>query len=326
MHLSTQESVLLGQRSDNMKKETLQLTEQHFKPLKREEQNAELIARPSISFWQDAWRRLKKNPVAITSLVYLIVIILLALVAPELSKYGDITLDTANKNLPPSSEHWFGTDDFGRDLWVRVWEGARISLLIAFVAVAIDLTVGLLLGGLAGYFGGKIDMIIMRIIEILVGIPYLILVILLMIVLGQGIGPMILALIITGWVNMARLIRGQIMQLKNQEFILAAKTLGAPLNRIVFKHLVPNILPIIIVWLTMNIPQVIFAEAFLSFIGIGLEPPIASWGVLINEGFRLIRLFSWNFWFPALAISLTTLAFNLLGDGLRDAIDPKLRK
>ncbi len=305
--------------------ETFQLDESHFKPLDKSRQDAEFIASPSMSFMQDAWRRLKKNPVAITSMIYVILIIVMAILVPMFSQYTDVQLDMEAKNIAPNSQYWFGTDDFGRDLFVRVWEGARISLFIAFSAAIIDLTIGIIIGGIAGYVGGRVDSIIMRIIEILVGIPYLIVVILLMIILGAGIGPMILAFVITGWVTMARLIRGQVMQLKNQEFVLAAKTLGASTRRIIFKHLIPNVLGIIIVQLTMNIPHIIFFEAYLSFIGIGLEPPLASWGVLINDGFRMIRVFSWNFWFPAIAISTTTLAFNLLGDGLRDALDPKLR-
>ena len=307
-------------------KSTLQLTESDFKRISNERLDAEAIARPSITYWQDAWRRLKQNPIAMLSLFILIVIVISALFIPTFSPKADIQLDLPNKNLAPGAEYWFGTDDFGRDLFVRIWQGARISLLIAFVAAAADLTIGILLGGLAGYIGGRVDNIIMRFIEILMGIPNLILIILMMLVLGRGIMPMILAIVMTGWVGMARLIRGQVMQLKTQEFVLAARTLGAPMGRIVFRHLIPNVLGIIIVSLTMNIPSIIFTEAFLSFIGLGLEPPLASWGVLISDGFRLMRVFSWNFWFPSIAISITTLAFNLLGDGLRDALDPKLRK
>lgn len=310
-----------------MKREqSLKLTANDFRPLENKYKDAEAIARPSITFWQDAWRRLKQNPVAMTSLYFLILIILFAIFAPILSHYKFDALTLTEANQPPSATHWLGTDDFGRDLWVRVWQGARISLFIAFVAAFLDLTIGVIIGGLAGYKGGRVDAFIMRVIEILVGIPYLVLVILIMIVIGAGIKTMILAMAITGWVGMARLIRGQVMQLKVQEFVLAAKTLGASTPRIIFKHLIPNTLGVIIVQITINIPAIIFTEAVLSFLGIGLEPPIASWGVLVNEGFRLIRVYSWNFWFPSAAISLTTLAFNLLGDGLRDALDPKLRK
>ncbi|CCQ96907.1 dipeptide ABC transporter (permease) [[Clostridium] ultunense Esp] len=303
----------------------IELNENLFRPLKGE-MDAELISRPSITFWQDVWRRLRQNPVAMASLIFLLLVLLFAIFAPIFSPYKYDALTLNEVNLPPGGQHWFGTDEFGRDLWVRVWIGARISLFIAVVAGIIDLLVGVILGALAGYIGGKFDSFVMRVIEILAGIPWLVMVILFMLVLGTGIASMIAAMAVTGWVTMARLVRGQVMQLKNQEFILAAKTLGAPLSRIMSKHLLPNVLGIIIVRLTMNIPAIIFTEAILSFLGLGLQPPLASWGVLVNDGFQLIRSFSWNFWFPAIAISLTTLAFNLLGDGLRDAIDPRLRK
>jgi len=304
----------------------LQLSEKDFQRIPKASLDAEAIARPSITYWQDAWRRLKQNPVAMTSLVFLIIIILSATLIPIFSKFAGVQLDLPHKNLAPDGKYWFGTDDFGRDVFVRIWQGARISLEIAFVGALADLTVGILVGGLAGYIGGRLDNIIMRFIEVLMGIPNLILIILMMLVIGRGVLPMILAIVMTGWVGMARLVRGQVMQLKTQEFILAARVLGAPLSRIVFRHLIPNVLGVIIVTVTMNIPAIIFTEAFLSFIGIGLEPPLASWGVLISDGFRLMRVFAWNFWFPSIAISITTLAFNLLGDGLRDALDPRLRK
>ncbi len=257
---------------------TLQFSEKDFQRIPKASLDAEAIARPSITYWQDAWRRLKQNPIAMTSLVFLLIIILSAIFIPMFSKYANVQLDLPHKNLAPDVRYWFGTDDFGRDLFVRIWQGARISLEIAFVGAAADLTVGILIGGLAGYIGGRFDNIVMRFIEVLMGIPNLILIILMMIVLGRGILPMILAIVMTGWVGMARLIRGQVMQLKTQEFILAARTLGAPISRIVFRHLIPNVLGVIIVSLTMNIPGIIFTEAFLSFIGLGLEPPLASWG------------------------------------------------
>lgn len=303
----------------------IELNEKLFRPLKSE-MDAELIARPSMTFWQDVWRRLRQNPVAMGSLFFLVVVLLFAIFAPLLSPYKYDALTLTQTNQPPGAAHWFGTDEFGRDIWVRVWMGARISLFIAVVAGVIDLLIGVILGALAGYIGGKFDSVVMRVIEILSGIPWLIMVVLFMLVLGTGIASMIAAMAVTGWVTMARLVRGQVMQLKNQEFIMAARTLGAPIGRIMNKHLLPNVLGIIIVRLTMNIPAIIFTEAILSFLGLGLQPPLASWGVLVNDGFKLIRSFSWNFWFPAIALSMTTLAFNLLGDGLRDAIDPRLRK
>ncbi|MDY0323881.1 MAG: ABC transporter permease [Candidatus Carbobacillus sp.] len=296
-----------------------------FKPLDQK-LDQERIARKSMSFWQDVFRRLRKNPVAMSALVFLIVLVMMAIFAPILSSHKFDDLNPTDKNLAPNAQYWFGTDDFGRDVWVRVWIGARISLFIAVVAALIDLLIGVFLGVLAGYRGGWVDNIIMRTIEVLSGIPWLIMVVLLIIVMGSGMTTMIIALAITGWVGMARLVRGQVMQLKNYEFVLASRTLGARTWRIMSKHLIPNVLGIVIVRLTMNIPAIIFTEAVLSFLGLGLQPPLASWGVLVNDGFKSLRTYPWNFWFPAAAISLTTLAFNLLGDGLRDAVDPRLRK
>ncbi|MBE3563062.1 MAG: ABC transporter permease [Hydrogenibacillus schlegelii] len=302
-----------------------ELTERDFLPL-REKEEAERIAGESLSFWRDVFRRLRKNPVAMGALVFLLLMAALAILAPILSPYAYDEPNLTDANMPPGAKHWFGTDEFGRDLWVRVWIGARISLFIALMAALIDLVIGVVLGVLAGYKGGWIDNVIMRTIEILSGIPWLIMVILLIIVMGSGMATLIIAMAITGWVGMARLVRGQVMQLKVQEFVLAARTLGAGTWRIMWKHLIPNVLGIVIVRLTMNIPAIIFTEAVLSFLGIGLKPPLASWGVLVNDGYKMLGTFPWNFWFPALAISLTTLAFNLLGDGLRDAIDPRLRR
>lgn len=296
-----------------------------FKPLDHQ-LDQERIARKSMSFWQDVFRRLRKNPVAMSALVFLIVLVIMAIFVPILSSHKFDDLNPTDKNLAPNAQYWFGTDDFGRDLWVRVWVGARISLFIAVVAALIDVFIGVFLGVLAGYRGGWLDNVIMRTIEVLSGIPWLIMVVLLIIVMGSGMTTMIIALAITGWVGMARLVRGQVMQLKNYEFVLASRTLGARTWRIMSKHLIPNVLGIVIVRLTMNIPAIIFTEAVLSFLGLGLQPPLASWGVLVNDGFKYLRTYPWNFWFPAIAISLTTLAFNLLGDGLRDAVDPRLRK
>ncbi|MBO8170618.1 MAG: ABC transporter permease [Bacillaceae bacterium] len=305
------------------------LSQDMFQPVtvaERKALDSERIVGESLSFWQDAWRRLKNNKAAMVSLFTVIAIVLLAIFAPMLSSYTYNEMNTTVRNQAPSMEHWLGTDHFGRDLWVRVWEGARISLFIAATAALADLLIGVVYGVIAGYVGGRVDNIMMRIIEILVGIPNLILIILLIMVMGAGIWTMILAMIITGWVNMARLVRGQVLQLKNQEFVLASRTLGAQSRRVMFKHLIPNALGIIIVHLTITIPNNIFLEAILTFIGIGLEPPIASWGVLVHEGFRMIKLYFWQFFFPSLAIAITTLAFNILGDGLRDAFDPKLRQ
>jgi oligopeptide transport system permease protein len=289
-------------------------------------EESQAIVRPSMTYWQDAWRRLKMNKVAMASLVFLILLGIMAIIGPYLLpyKYSDQNLMMTNK--PPSAEHWFGTDYLGRDLFVRTWMGARISLTIGIAAALLDGIIGVIYGGISGYFGGQVDNIMMRIVDILYGIPYLILVILLMLVMGPGIVTIITAMVITGWVGMARLVRGQVLQLKEQEFVMAAKTLGASPGRIIMKHLIPNTLGPIIVSITFDVPAAIFTEAFLSYIGLGVQPPLASWGTLANDATNVLLMYPYQLFFPAFFISITMLSFNLLGDGLRDALDPRLRK
>lgn len=285
----------------------------------------EQIARPSLSFWKDAWIRLIRNRLAMAGLAVLILVSLLSLLAPIFSPYtfSDQFLDQVGR--PPSATHWFGTDDLGRDLWTRVWMGGRISLFIGVTAAVIEMGIGILYGGLMGYLGGRVDDIMMRIVEIIYGIPSLLLQILMMVVLGPGVGTIILVFVLTGWIGMARLVRGQVLQLKEQEFVLAARTLGARPLWIIFRHLLPNCMGPILVSVTMGVPAAIFLEAALSFIGLGVPMPLASWGSLANDGYQWMRLFPWTLIFPAAAIALTMLAFNLFGDGLRDALDPRLR-
>lgn len=304
----------------------LQLTKEMFEPVSVDLRLAEEINRPSLSFWADAWRRLKANKVAMASLIFIIILLLCAIFIPILSSNDYFTTDLAGKNKKPSAEHWFGTDDLGRDMFVRVWYGARISLEVGFAAALIDLIMGVIWGGIAGFYGGKVDEVMMRIADILFAVPYLLVVILLMVVMPPGVGTIILALTITGWIGMARIVRGQIMQLKTQEFVLAARSLGADNKRLIFKHLIPNALGPIIVTLSLTIPSAIFSESFLSFIGLGVAAPIASWGTMSNEGLSAMRYYPWRLMFPAVFISITMLAFNLLGDGIRDAVDPRLRK
>ncbi|MGO0060928.1 ABC transporter permease [Brevibacillus fluminis] len=304
----------------------MQLTKEHFEPISMDLRQAEEIKRPSLSFWQDVWRRLKQNKVAMASLIFIIVLLVLAIFIPIFSHNDYFTTDLAGKNKKMSAEHWFGTDDLGRDMFVRIWYGARISLEVGFAAAAIDLLVGIIWGGISGFFGGKVDEIMMRIADLLFAVPYLLVVILLMVVMGPGLTTIIIALTITGWINMARIVRGQIMQLKAQEFVLAARSLGADSKRLIFKHLIPNALGPIIVTLSLSVPSAIFAESFLSFIGLGVAAPIASWGTMANDGLPAMKYFPWRLMFPAVFISVTMLAFNLLGDGLRDAVDPRLRK
>jgi oligopeptide transport system permease protein len=285
----------------------------------------EAIARPSITYWQDAWRRLKQNKVAMLGLVIIILYTVLAIVGPYMTPYDYRTTNTQEIDQPPSAKHWFGTDTLGRDLWARTWMGARVSLSIGFLAAFLNAVIGVIIGGISGYFGGKVDMVIMRAIDILYAIPYMIIVILMMVVLGQGIMPLVIAMIAVGWLNMARLVRGQILQLKEQEFVLAAKVLGASHARIIFKHLIPNALGVILVNLTMSVPSAIFTEAFLSFIGLGVVPPHSSWGQLAYYGIQSFRVRPYQLFIPAFFISTTMLSLNLLGDGLRDALDPRLR-
>ena len=315
-------------------KMNLNIDKELFTPLKEEEKNFEQIVRPSVGFWADAWRRLKVNKLAIFSLGLIIFIILSAVLGPIIFKawkgytYYDTNLGATN--LRPSLEHIFGTDHLGRDLFVRVMYGARYSLIIAFAAAFINLIIGVLYGGIAGFVGGTVDNIMMRIVDVLYSIPTQIYVIILMAALkregSSGLGTIILAMAISYWVGMARIVRGDILQLKQQEFVLAAKALGASKKRVLFKHLIPNSIGSILVTLTLFIPSAIFTEAFLSFIGLGINAPLASLGTLANDASGFLRTAPYQLLFPAGTICIIILAFNLLGDGLTEALDPKNKK
>ena len=304
----------------------MQISKDKFKLVGTQLGEAEKISKPSLSFWKDVFIRFRKNKLALFGLVLLGLLIFMAIFGPYMTPYDYASNDLGNKNQPPSSEHWFGTDDLGRDVFARTWEGARISIFIGVAAAVIDLIIGVLWGGIAGYKGGRTDEGMMRFADILYGVPYLLLVILLMVVLGQGLSTMIIAMSITGWINMSRIVRGQVLSLKNQEYVLAAKTLGANTSRIMGKHLIPNSMGPILVTMTLTIPSAIFTEAFLGFIGHGLTPPIASWGTMANDGLPAMRYYPWRLFFPATFICLTIFAFNVVGDGLRDALDPRMRK
>jgi oligopeptide transport system permease protein len=305
-----------------------------FEKIPEEEKELNEIVRPSETYWQDAWRRLRKNKLAIGGLVFVIFITLAAIIGPIVSKYNYYSQNFDITNMGPSSDHWFGTDKFGRDVFVRVLYGARISLTIAYVASILNLLIGVAYGGISGYVGGAIDNVMMRIVDIIYSIPMMIYVILIMAFLSGrngnqsdgGIKSIIIALVIGFWVTMARIVRSQIITLKEQEFILAAKVSGASHARILLRHLIPNSMGSIIVTMTLSIPGAIFTEAFLSFIGLGISAPKASWGTLSSEALEGYMLYPYQLFFPALAICLTILAFNLLGDGLRDSLDPKMRK
>jgi peptide/nickel transport system permease protein len=303
-----------------------------FRPLVKNTEASDSIQRPSISNIQQVIHKLVKNKLAMFGLALILILIAMAIIGPHMVSYSYSDQSLLDRNQPMSGEHWFGTDDLGRDMFARTWYGARISLTIGIVAALIDLLIGVTVGGIAGYWAGRgkkgdrIDSIIMRIIEILYGLPYLLVVILLMVVMEPGLTTIIIALSATGWTGMARLVRGQILQLKNQEFILAAQVLGAKFSRILLKHLIPNTLGVIIVNLTFTIPSAIFAESFLSFLGLGVQAPIASWGTMTNDALGVILTGDWwRLFFPALMISLTMFAFNVFGDGLQDALDPRVR-
>lgn len=297
-----------------------------FSPLKKDSVDNEKAIRPHIGFRQDAWLRLKKNKAAMAGLGIIILISLLAIFGPMLSPYSYSDQSLSEANQPPSAAHWFGTDNLGRDLATRVCYGARISLSIGIVASLINLGIGVLYGGISGYFGGRIDSVMMRIVDILYGIPLLLYVILLMVVLKPGLLNVFLALGLVYWLRMARIVRAQVLGLKELEYILAARVLGASHQRLILGHLLPNSLGPIIITLTLSIPEAIFTEAFLSFIGLGVSAPMASWGVLASEGVVTLRSYPFQLLSPAVAISLTMLGFNFLGDGLRDALDPRMRR
>lgn len=296
-------------------------------------ESSDAIYRPSTSYWRDAMRRMLKNKTAIICAIFLVIVILMAIIVPMVSPYGISDQHVQHTFAPafftdPSDGHMhiFGTDDLGRDLFTRVWSGARISLFIAFTAVLVNVFIGVIYGGISGFAGGMVDNLMMRFLELVNGIPYLLIIILLMMVMEPGVATMIIAYSAVGWTRMARLVRGQVMSLKEQDFVIAAKTMGASPNRIIMKHLLPNTLSVVIVNITLSIPDAIFTEAFLSFIGLGVPIPLASWGTLANAGVRVFQQYPIQLAMPALFICLTMLSFNLLGDALRDALDPRLRR
>ncbi|MFD2867252.1 diguanylate cyclase [Kurthia sp. 3B1D] len=283
------------------------------------------LAAKSVSFWKEVRLRFMHNKLAIVGFFILIIVALMAIFVPWLSPYS-YREQLGVYNAPPSASHWFGTDDLGRDIFVRAWMGARISLFIGITAAVIDLIIGVAWGSIAGLVGGRVDDIMMRIADVLTAVPYLLVVIILLVVLQPGLLPMIIALSITGWVNMARIVRGEVLSIKSREYVLAARTLGANTTHIIMKHLVPNALGAILVTMTLTIPSAIFTESFLSYLGLGVPQPMASWGTMASDGNNALDTAPWRLIFPAILISVTIFAFNAVGDGLRDALDPKLRK
>lgn len=313
------------------------------------------MQRESKNFWQDARTQLKRNKLAVVGMVGLIIIVLLALIGPLLSSHDYAEQDVERRNLPAKipvldqisflpfdgegaqgvdaykeagvkENFWFGTDQLGRDLWSRTWQGAQVSLFIGVVAALLDIFIGVIYGAISGFFGGRLDNVMQRIIEIVASIPTLIVVILFVLIFEPSIWTIILAMAITGWIGMSRVVRGEFLKLKNQEFVLASKTLGASKFKLIFKHILPNTLGVIVVTSMFTVPNAIFFEAFLSFIGIGVPAPRTSLGSLVNEGRAMLLIHPHELFIPALVLSLLILFFYLFSDGLRDAFDPKMRR
>ena len=308
-----------------MSEKNLELSNDLFEKLPEEEKNSEFIAVAIKTFAKDAWDRFRRNKLALGGLIFLIIMIILAIVVPEVAPYQFDTQDMANRNALPSLQHLFGTDKLGRDIFVRIMYGARVSLSIGFSTAAINLVIGILYGGISGYVGGRVDMVMMRIVDIIYAVPSLIYVVLILLVFGDSVGSMMLAICLTSWIGMARQVRTQIMSLKEMEFSLAAKVIGASNSRILIRHLVINALGPIIVSLTMMVPGAIFTEASLSFVGIGLNPAIPSWGKLANDCRQLIFTQPIQVIWPVAAISLTILALNFVGDGIGEAFQARTR-
>nr|WP_245338048.1 oligopeptide ABC transporter permease [Staphylococcus sp. GDX8P114P-2] len=313
------------------------------------------MQRESKNFWQDAWSQLKRNKLAVVGMIGLIIILILALVGPLMSSHDYAEQDVDRRNLPAKipvldqlsflpfdgegaqgvdaykeagvkENFWFGTDQLGRDLWSRTWQGAQVSLFISVVAALLDIFIGVVYGAISGFFGGRVDNVMQRIIEIVASIPTLIVVILFVLIFEPSIWTIILAMAITGWIGMSRVVRGEFLKLKTQEFVMASRTLGSSKLKLIFKHILPNTLGAIVVTSMFTVPNAIFFEAFLSFIGIGVPAPRTSLGSLVNDGRAMLLIHPHELFIPALVLSLLILFFYLFSDGLRDAFDPKMRK
>ena len=273
------------------------------------------------SLWQDAWLRLRRNRLALVGLIILLLFISIAAVTPWIAPYGYAQQDLELGAAPPSAAHWLGTDIFGRDLLTQIMFGGRISLAVGFVATAVALLIGITWGAIAGYMGGRVDAVMMRLVDIIYALPFMIFIILLMVVFGRNMLLLFLAIGAVEWLTMARIMRSQVQSLRQQEFVEAAVSLGLPTATIIRRHLIPNALGPIIVYTTLTVPSVMLLEAFLSFLGLGVQPPETSWGLLISYGAESMEEYPWLLLFPGLALTLTLFSLNFLGDGLRDALD-----
>jgi len=300
--------------------------QQLFTPLDHSEKIGSILETETIAFWSDVWRRFRSNKPALIGIIIIALIIIFAIIGPLMVPYQYAKVDLFSTYKTPCAEHWFGTDALGRDIWCRIWIGARVSLFVGFISALSQVIIGGIIGSISGLSGGKIDMIIMRFVDILIAIPFLIWISLFMVVLGPGIQSILLTFSLTGWKGMARLVRGETLRLKETEFTIAAKAMGASTWHLIRKHIFPNTLPVVIVSATFRVTSAIFGEAFLSYIGLGIQPPVTSWGQLVAIGIDEMRSFPYMLFIPAVFISLTMLSLQLIGDGLRDATDPKLRR
>jgi oligopeptide transport system permease protein len=307
----------------DIKNEELELTPELFQKLDDSEKNAEKIVYESKTYFQDAWNSFKKNKMAVAGLIFIIIMVLCCIFIPIISPYTYDGQNMSIQNQGPTLAHLMGTDRFGRDILVRVMCGGRISLSVGVVGAFISLVIGVVYGGIAGYCGGKVDMIMMRFVDIMYSIPDILYIILIVVVLEPSLTSIMLGITISSWMGMSRQVRTQVLTLKEQEFSLAAFVLGASHKRILMKHLIVNCMGPIIVQVTMLVPSVIFNEAYLGFLGIGLSAPQASWGTLANDARRVMMSQPIQIVWPVMAICLSMLALNFIGDGLGVALDPK---
>jgi oligopeptide transport system permease protein len=275
------------------------------------------------SLFKDALFRLTTNKLSLFSMIYIFILVFVALITPFIAPYDYAYQDLALGASPPSSDHLLGTDTLGRDLLTRMMYGSRISLMVGFLATSVALIIGVIWGTIAGFSGGKTDAIMMRIVDTLYGIPFIILIILLMVIFGRNLVLLFLAIGAVEWLTMARIVRSQVLNLSRQEFILSAEAMGVSKLSIIFRHLIPNAMGPVIVYATLTVPQIMLLESFLSFLGLGVQPPLSSWGLLIRDGAVSMEEYWWLLIFPSLAFSLTLFSLNFIGDGLRDAIDPR---
>lgn len=304
----------------------METKEQLFRKLTKEEKNDEFIAIESKTFFQSVVSDFKKNKKAVVGLVVLIVVVLMSIFGPMFLHYSYDEQNIAIRNANPSLEHFFGTDKMGRDIFVRILYGGRISLGVGLIAALVNLILGTLYGGIAGYVGGKTDMLMMRVVDIMYSVPSMLYIVLIMLWLGAGVGSIILGISITCWIGMARIVRQEVKTLKEQEFTMAAFVLGASSRRILIKHLLVNSMGPIIVNVTLQVPQAIFTEAWLSFLGVGISAPKASWGTLAEAARELIQVYPLQTVYPLVAICLTIISFNFVGEGLERALDPKRKR